>query len=238
MGDATAFARTRVWWRRDSARPDQAPSGLHLARLRGESLPSIGSKVDAKRRVRASRTTLTRVPRLKAGGRDLSRRRARCTGAVYRKLVNTREAGRRATSLEPQHHVRIGSRRPRARTRFIGLDAEACRLLTAFWPTVEPELPGILDGFYQHVTAVPHLKQLVGDQIPRLKQAQTAHWQRLFSGRFDAAYFAGVQTIGLMHHRIGLEPRWYIGGYTYVLNRLVALAVRTHRWSPGKARRR
>ncbi len=37
-----------------------------------------------------------------------------------------------------------------------------------------------------------------------------------------------------MHHRIALEPRWYIAGYTYVLNRLVALAVRLHRWSPGK----
>jgi hypothetical protein len=56
----------------------------------------------------------------------------------------------------------------------------------------------------------------------------------LFSGQFDAAYFQGVHTIGLMHHKIGLEPRWYIGGYAYVLNRLVALAVRTHRWSPGK----
>ena len=75
---------------------------------------------------------------------------------------------------------------------------------------------------------------MLGEQISRLKQAQSAHWQRLFSGRFDDAYFRGVQSIGLVHHKIGLEPRWYIGGYAYVLNRLTALAVRTHRWSPGK----
>ena len=120
------------------------------------------------------------------------------------------------------------------RTRFIGLDSEACRQIAAFWPVVEAELPEIIDRFYQHVTSVPQLKALVGDQVPRLKQAQTAHWKRLFSGRFDEAYFAGVRTIGAVHHRIALEPRWYIAGYTYVLNRLVALAVRTHRWSPGK----
>jgi methyl-accepting chemotaxis protein len=120
------------------------------------------------------------------------------------------------------------------RTRFIGLDPAAGALLTAFWPTIEPELPRILDGFYQHVATIPLLKKTVGDQLPRLKQAQTAHWRRLFSGRFDADWLAGVQTIGRVHHRIGLEPRWYIGGYTYVLNRLVALALRTHRWSPGK----
>ena len=120
------------------------------------------------------------------------------------------------------------------RTRFIGLDAVACGLLSAFWPTVEPELPGIVEGFYQHVTSVPYLRRLVGDQVSRLKQTQSAHWRRLFSGKFDSGYLAAVRTIGVVHHKIGLEPRWYIAGYTYVLNRLIGLAVRTHRWSPGK----
>jgi methyl-accepting chemotaxis protein len=122
----------------------------------------------------------------------------------------------------------------RTRTQFLGLTTEACGLLRGFWPILEPRLPELLEGFYQHVIGIPALNLLLGERIPRLKQAQTAHWKRLFSGQFDAAYFQGVHTIGLMHHKIGLEPRWYIGGYAYVLNRLVALAVRTHRWSPGK----
>ena len=37
-----------------------------------------------------------------------------------------------------------------------------------------------------------------------------------------------------MHHRIGLEPRWYIGGYNYVLNHLIGLAIAANRWSHGK----
>ena len=56
----------------------------------------------------------------------------------------------------------------------------------------------------------------------------------MFAGRFDADYYQGVHAIGLMHHRIGLESRWYIGGYAYVLERLSDLAVRAHRFSPGK----
>jgi hypothetical protein len=80
------------------------------------------------------------------------------------------------------------------RTRFIGLDPAACALLTALWPAIEPELPAILDGFYQHVTTVPQLKKLIGDQAPSLKQAQTAHWRRLFSGRFDEAWLSGVRA--------------------------------------------
>jgi methyl-accepting chemotaxis protein len=120
------------------------------------------------------------------------------------------------------------------RRRFLGLDTDACQLLAAFWPTIEPRLPEIIEGFYRHLVTIPRLKQMVGEQIPRLKQAQASHWRRLFSGRFDAEYFNGVQTIGNVHHKIGLEPRWYIGGYAYVLNRLVALAIRAHRWSPQK----
>jgi methyl-accepting chemotaxis protein len=52
---------------------------------------------------------------------------------------------------------------------------------------------------------------------------------RLFSGRFDADYFASVKKIGLTHSRIGLEPGWYIGGYTFTLNRLLEAATRLHR---------
>jgi methyl-accepting chemotaxis protein len=158
---------------------------------------------------------------------------------IIRRDNRTAPAGNAKAAWDPAAQERDAMAQPNdddlaTRTRFIGLDPAACALLTAFWPAVEPELPSILDGFYQHVMTFPVLKKLLGEQLSRLKQAQTAHWRRLFSGRFDAAWLAGVQTIGRAHHKIGLEPRWYIGGYTYVLNRLVAVALRGHRWSPGK----
>ncbi len=55
-------------------------------------------------------------------------------------------------------------------------------------------------------------------RVAHAKSAQFDHWMRLFSGRFDADYFASVKKIGLTHSRIGLEPRWYIGGYSFILN--------------------
>jgi len=82
----------------------------------------------------------------------------------------------------------------------------------------------ILDAFYSHAGAVPQLASMVVNQIPRLKSAQQAHWQRLFAGTFDDAYMQGVRTIGLTHSRIGLDPRWYIGGYLLVLNMLAEIA--------------
>ena len=92
--------------------------------------------------------------------------------------------------VEILHHVRIRPGRPCDQNT---LHRSRCRGVSparGFWPIVELELPKIVDGFYQHVTSVPQLKELVGDQIPRLKQAQTAHWKWLFSGRFDETYFS------------------------------------------------
>jgi methyl-accepting chemotaxis protein len=118
--------------------------------------------------------------------------------------------------------------------RFLSIGPDTPTLLSDFWKHVQPELPEIMDGFYRHVTAAPNLAKMMGDHVSRLKKDQAAHWQRLFSGRFDETYFSAARKIGTIHSKIGLEPRWYIGGYNYVLSRLAAIAVKAHRWSPAK----
>jgi len=118
--------------------------------------------------------------------------------------------------------------------RFMRIDGRTGELLREFWKVVEPGLPVVLDGFYRHLSREPQLARMVGSDVPRLKAAQGSHWSRLFNGRFDHEYMQGVRTIGLIHNKIGLEPRWYIGGYNYVLSQLAALAVRRYRWKPAR----
>lgn len=119
------------------------------------------------------------------------------------------------------------------RMRFMRITDRTGELLREFWQITEPALPHILDGFYRQVKSEPQLAVLIGDDIPRLKRAQGTHWARLFNGRFDHDYMKGVRAIGMVHNKIGLEPRWYIGAYNFVLNELVALAVRRYRWQPS-----
>ncbi len=124
-----------------------------------------------------------------------------------------------------------------ARLKFLRITEETGALLRDFWKVAEPALSEVLDGFYHHLTSEPELARLVGNQAPRLKSAQRAHWERLFSGRFDEGYLQGVRSIGLVHKKIGLEPRWYIGGYAFVLCQLQALAVKAfHRQSAHLAK--
>ena len=120
------------------------------------------------------------------------------------------------------------------RMRFMRIDARTGTLLQDFWKVVEPALPDVLEGFYRHVAGEPQLARLIGNDIPRLKLAQTSHWSRLFNGRFDHEYMQGVRRIGFLHNKIGLEPRWYIGGYNFVLSQLTALAVNQYRWKPAR----
>ncbi len=121
------------------------------------------------------------------------------------------------------------------RLRYMRLDNEACEQIRNFWPIIEPKLDAVLDGFYAHVGQIGKLAELVGGQVPRLKAAQQSHWAHLFSGRFDDAYMQGIRRIGMAHNMIGLEPRWYIGAYNYILDELFAVAL-TSKEVPAKNR--
>jgi ABC-type transporter Mla subunit MlaD len=113
------------------------------------------------------------------------------------------------------------------RLQFLMIDQPSRDSVNELLPTIEANLPDILNGFYDHIMEWPELSALIGsrDNIPRLKAAQTEHWKNLFSGRFDDAVFNRGVKIGEAHQRIGLEPRWYVGGYAFTMSRLTRLAI-------------
>jgi len=112
---------------------------------------------------------------------------------------------------------------------YSGLDAAACAALREIKPALMAALPAILDRFYERTTAVAELagKFANADHVRKAKAAQARHWEKLFDGRFDAAFLAEAEAIGLTHFRIGIDPGWYISGYAMVLGDLLA-AIREH----------
>jgi methyl-accepting chemotaxis protein len=59
------------------------------------------------------------------------------------------------------------------------------------------------------------------------KEMQLKHWAIIMEGRFDEAYETSVTKVGEIHNKLGLEPRWYIGGYNALVSGLVeAIALR------------
>ncbi|WP_378775795.1 protoglobin domain-containing protein [Methylopila musalis] len=124
-----------------------------------------------------------------------------------------------------------------SRLAFLQIDAATRSDLREAWAVAKPALGDVLDGFYAHLLTQPQLAGRVKGNEPRLKSAQGVHWERLFSGAFDDAYFESVRRIGMAHVKIGLEPRWYIGGYAFVQDRLLELFGREKRFSGPAAMR-
>ena len=91
-------------------------------------------------------------------------------------------------------------------------------------------IDGALLAFYDKVAAVPELAHFFRDKGHMQKAAglQRQHWLGVFRSGPDAAYQASAQRIGQVHARIGLEPRWYIGGYGLVLEGLIASMIEEH----------
>jgi len=121
-----------------------------------------------------------------------------------------------------------------SRLRYMNVDSDTSRLLLEFWPLVEPELIKIMGGFYEHVKSIPSLNNLIGADTLGLRDALVAHWERLFCGNFDDSYFDSVRSIGEIHRKIGLEPRFFLGSYNYGQGRLVAIALQQEHWSRAK----
>ncbi|MFT4074037.1 MAG: globin-coupled sensor protein [Asticcacaulis sp.] len=118
------------------------------------------------------------------------------------------------------------------RLDFARITIEDINLLRQIWPRIEPALPRILKAFYAHVRREPHLVAMIGSQDDRLQGAQSRHWKMLFTSGFDRAYFENALRIGHTHHRIGLEPKWYIAAYQFVLDELTAALTEAYRFKP------
>jgi len=120
------------------------------------------------------------------------------------------------------------------RLQFLNIDGEIRAALIAAGPSLAEALPKVLDEFYVHIQRWPQLAEMLVSEanVARLKRAQSEHWRKLFSAQFDTLYMESVRTIGRVHSRIGLSPQYYIGGYTFIYNRLLSHmpAKTAHRW--------
>ncbi|MFK5979666.1 MAG: globin-coupled sensor protein [Rhizobiaceae bacterium] len=109
------------------------------------------------------------------------------------------------------------------RLDFIGLSKKDCKEIASVKTIVERELPVALDDFYDLIRKTPEVAKFFKSDamITSARSSQLGHWDAISSGRFDSGYVDKVNVIGGVHARIGLEPRWYIGGYAHLVHHLI-----------------
>lgn len=126
------------------------------------------------------------------------------------------------TSIQNDYDARLTER-----LGFIELDARTLGEVVKVKWIIDREISTALDKFYAKLRETPQVRRFFLDehQIGRAKGAQAAHWGGITSGEVDERYVERVRRVGLTHARIGLEPRWYIGGYAHILEHLIKSVV-------------
>jgi diguanylate cyclase (GGDEF)-like protein len=74
------------------------------------------------------------------------------------------------------------------------------------------QLDEIVRNFYDIQTSTPEIALLIGDSetLHRLHGTQRTYILDLFGGRYDLDYVNQRLHMGLVHKRIGLEPKYYV----------------------------
>ena len=115
------------------------------------------------------------------------------------------------------------------RMKFIGIERGRCdEALRELSPYIAAQLPGILDAFYDKIRQWPQVARFftTPGMMEHAKQKQLDHWMNIATGTFDESYVNSVRTIGKVHARLGLEPRWYIAGYAMILTELTVFVAK------------
>jgi diguanylate cyclase len=115
------------------------------------------------------------------------------------------------------------------RKDFLGIGSEELALLSNSRQFIEREIDVIVNDFYQVQTSIGEIALLIGDAdtLGRLHAAQRTYVLDLFTGTTDVEYVNNRLRIGLVHKRIGVEPKLYLSAIK-TLKDLIYLALERH----------
>jgi rsbT co-antagonist protein RsbR len=102
-----------------------------------------------------------------------------------------------------------------SRRAFFELSDEDLGRLAALRPSAEKWTDAIVEDFYKLILGHHETRKFFPDEgtLRRVKRLQREYFMGLFAGRCDLAYVEDRLRVGAAHERIGLAPKWYLGGY-------------------------
>ena len=98
------------------------------------------------------------------------------------------------------------------RKDLLNLTSEDIKTLTCHKLLMDESIDSIVEAFYAEQTQIDEISLLIGDadSLMRLKKALRKYILDLFAGYYDTEYVNNRLRIGLVHKRIGVEPKLYL----------------------------
>ncbi len=109
--------------------------------------------------------------------------------------------------------------------RYVDFSAEDATLLAGFRATAAPHFERIAQEFYDQIRLHEEAHAVfTGEaQIARLQRSLVRWLERVFSGTYDEAYFAGTTAIGRVHVKVGLPQRYMFTAMALIRQSLMAI---------------
>jgi rsbT co-antagonist protein RsbR len=121
------------------------------------------------------------------------------------------------------HRLRLDERELMSRRNFYEITQDDLERLALLRPLAERHSVQVVDSLYELILGHPESRAFFPDEatVQRVKRLQRDYFLGLFAGRVDLAYVEDRLRVGIAHERIGMSPKWYIGGYARYLRLLL-----------------
>lgn len=115
------------------------------------------------------------------------------------------------------------------RMNLLSLSSDELILLHSHKRIIEDNIDVIVDEFYEKQTEIDEISLLIGDAdtLKRLRAAQRKYVIDLFSGSYDSEYVNNRLRIGMVHKRIGVEPKLYLSAVRTLKEMIIKTMKRT-----------
>jgi diguanylate cyclase (GGDEF)-like protein/PAS domain S-box-containing protein len=109
------------------------------------------------------------------------------------------------------------------RREFLEFTGSDVALLRDLQEQLDEQRDRFSEDFYWYLKSFSHLLPLLGgaEKQESLKRMLSAYFSQLTEGEYGAGYVENRLHMGLVHQRVGLTPKWYIGAYRKYLHELM-----------------
>lgn len=110
-----------------------------------------------------------------------------------------------------------------ARCRYLDWSPADGRRLNRHAARLESAHVEFVDDLYDYLRGFDPLARILSEPatLDRLKRSQITYYQQLLNGPYDYQYVHDRLRVGMVHERVGLELKWYLGAYRLHLDAML-----------------
>ena len=125
--------------------------------------------------------------------------------------------------------LKISRREIERRKEYFGFSETDIKILVSLRERIAASIDEITEEFYRKIVPFEEMDRIIGDAetLLRLRNYQRKYILSLFDGQYDEEYVQSRLRIGVVHKRIGVDPKYYVSA-VYNLSSIIRNIISAH----------